>query len=105
MTKPSEDYYELACTLQTPITKAEEPLPKDYKPNPSPVPKPQLMTTIHEEAENQENLRRVNTTDKSEQSLSLFTKNDIILKEDKNSQKCQNGNTKNQQIVQVEIHH
>ena len=105
MTKPSEDYYELACTLQTPITKAEEPLPKDYKPNPSPVPKPQLMTTIHEEAENQENLRRVNTTDKSEQSLSLFTKNDIISKEDKNSQKCQNDHIKNQEIVQVEIHH
>ena len=96
MTKPSEDYFELACTLQTPITKAEEPLPKDYKPNPSPVPKPQLMTIIHEEAENQENLRRVYTTDKSEQSLSLFTKNDIISK-------CQNDNTKNQQIVQVEI--
>ena len=63
------------------------------------------MTTIHEVAENQENLRRVNTTDRSEQSLSFFNKNDIISKEDKNSQKCQNDNTKNQQIVQVEIHH
>ena len=105
MTKPSENYYELACRLQTPITNAEEPLPKDYKPNPSPVLKPQLMTTIHEVAENQENLRRVNTTDKSEQRLSFFNKNDIISKEDKNLQKCQNDNTKNQQIVQVEIHH
>ena len=105
MTNPSEDYYELACRLQTPITNAEEPLPKDYKTNPSPVPKPQLMTTIHEVAVNQENLSRVNTTDKSEQSLSLFNKNDIISKEDKNSQKCQNYITKNQQIVHAEIHH
>ena len=58
MTKPPEDYSEL-LTL---IIKAEEPLPKDYKPNPSPVPKSQHMTTIQEEAENHENLRRVNTT-------------------------------------------
>ena len=101
MTKPPEDYSEL-LTL---IIKAEEPLPKDYKPNPSPVPKSQHMTTIQEEAANKKNLRRVNTTDKSEQSLLLFSKNDIISKEDKNSQKCQNDNTKNQQIVHVEIHH
>ena len=105
MTNPYQDYYELVSGLQNSITKADEPIPKDYKPNPSPALKSQLMTTIQEEAENQENLRRVNTTDKSKQSLSPFTKNDIILKEDKNSQKCQNDNTRNQQIVQVEIHH
>ena len=101
MTKPPEDYNEL-LTL---IIKADEPIPKDYKQNLSSVPKPQQMTTIHEEAANQENLRRVNTTDKSEQSLLLFSKNDIISKEDKNSQKGQNDNTKNQQIVHIEIHH
>ena len=105
MTKPPEDYHVLPSGLQTPNTRTKESLPKDYKPNPSPVPKPQLMTTIKEEAENQENLRRVNTADKSEQNFSLFTENDIISKEDKNSQKCETNLTKNQQIVQVEIHH
>ena len=102
MTKPPEDYHVLPSGLQIPTTSAEEPFPKDYKPNPSPVPKPQLMTTIKEEAENQENLRRVNTADKFEQNFSLFTEH---LKENKNSQKCKTSLKKNQQIVQVEIHH
>ena len=74
MTKLPEDYSEL-LTL---IIKADEPIPKDYKQNPSSVLKPQQMTTIHEEAANQENLRRVNTTDKK--STQVIAKEIKVIK-------------------------
>ena len=74
MTKPPEEYHLLLSGLQTPITTVDKPLLNDSKPNQLPASKPQLMTTIKEEAENQENQRRVNSADKFEQNLSLILK-------------------------------